>query len=606
MSSQTTALPKREEMDEAYTWDLKAIFQNEEAWEEEFAAVQQLLQQMTKFEGTLGDSSGQLYEALAMSDTIEERLSRVFVYAHMRYDQDTTNSYYQGLNDRAERLASEAGQAMSFLEPEILSIPEEKIQSFLQNHEGLALYKHALDELNQTRAHVLSPAEESLLAKAAEVTTAPANTFGLLNNADLNFPVIQDEEGEDIQITHGRLLRLLKSDDREVRKSAFFNVYQTYKTYENTFAGTLSGQVKRNLFYAKARNYSSAREAALSKNHIPEKVYDQLVETVNEHLHLLHRYVQLRKRVLKVDELHPYDLYTTLVKDADMDVTYERAQELIVNGLAPLGDTYVNRLKEGFQDRWIDVYENEGKRSGAYSSGAYGTKPYILMNWQDDVNSLFTLAHELGHSLHSYYTNEHQPSTYSGYTIFVAEVASTLNEMLLNQYLLEQTENIKQRMYLLNHFLEDFRGTVFRQTMFAEFEQLIHEKAEAGVPLTPDQLNQWYYELNEKYFGPDLVVDEDISLEWARIPHFYMNFYVYQYATGFSAAAALSKQVLEEGQPAVERYLSFISSGRSNYSIDLLKKAGVDMTEKAPIEQAMKVFEETLEEMERLIEQVDS
>ena len=398
------------------------------------------------------------------------------------------------------------------------------------------------------------------------------------------------------------LLRFLESADPRVRRDAFKAVYETYGKFRNTFSSTLSGNVKKDNFYARVRNYSSARAAALSDNNIPESVYDNLVSTINEHLPLLHRYVKLRKKVLGLDELHMYDLYTPLVKDVKMEISYEEAKDMILKGLAPLGEEYVGILKEGFENRWVDVHENKGKRSGAYSSGAYGTNPYVLMNWQNNINNLFTLAHEFGHSVHSYYTRKTQPYPYGNYSIFVAEVASTTNESLLNDYLLNTIEDEQKRIYLLNHYLEGFRGTVFRQTMFAEFEHLIHQKAQNNEALTAESLTNDYYELNKKYYGTeDIIVDEEIGLEWSRIPHFYYNYYVYQYATGFSAAAALSKGILTEGDPAVERYIGFLKAGSSDYPIEVLKKAGVDMTSKKPVEDALKVFEEKLTELEKLL-----
>ncbi|SFE73659.1 oligoendopeptidase F [Alteribacillus iranensis] len=600
----TTSLPKREEIPEKWKWNLEDIFATDEDWEKEFEEIKNnLLPKMEDYKGKLGDSADSLYQGLATEHHIAERFGRLYTYAHMRSDQDAGNSYYQGLEDRAAGLAAKLGQAMAFVVPEILSLPEEKLRQFVKENDDLKTYEHTLDEINKQRPHILNESEEAILAQVSEVTSNPGNTFGMLNNADLKFPEIKDEEGNSVQVTHGRILRFFESDDRRVRKDAFEAVYSTYKKYRNTFASTLNGQVKKNLFNASVRNYDSARQAALHANHIPEVVYDQLVDTVNEHLPLLHRYVRLRKRVLELDEIHNYDLYTPLVKEVEMKIPYEKAQELVTEGLAPLGDDYVNTIKEGYKNRWIDVYENEGKRSGAYSSGAYGTMPYVLMNWQDNVNNLFTLAHELGHSMHSYYSRKHQPYHYSNYTIFVAEVASTVNEALLNDYLLKTMDDKKKKMYILNHFLEGFRGTVFRQTMFAEFEQLIHEKAANGEALTPDVLEKEYYALNEKYFGEDMTLDEDIALEWSRIPHFYMNFYVYQYATGYSAAAALTRQILEEGEPAVEKYLSFLQSGSSDYPIEVLKKAGVDMTSPEPIREAMKLFEQTLHEMEELLDQ---
>ncbi|ANB60947.1 oligoendopeptidase F [Anoxybacteroides amylolyticum] len=594
-------LPKRSEIPVEETWRLEDIFPTDEAWEQEFQQVKNMIPKLCDYQGRLGESADVLYEALQYQDELSMRIEKLYTYAHMRYDQDTTNSFYQGLNDRITGLYSEASSVMAFIVPEILAIDETKIQSFLAEKEELKLYEHALDEINRQRPHVLSAQEEALLAQAAEIMAASSNTFGMLNNADLKFPAIIDENGDEVEVTHGRYLRFLESEDRRVRHDAFKAVYETYGKYKNTFASTLSGAVKKDNFFARVRRYESARHAALSNNNIPESVYDNLVETINKNLHLLHRYVRLRKKVLGVDELHMYDLYAPLVKEVKMEITYEQAKDYLLKGLMPLGNEYINIVKEGLENRWVDVRENVGKRSGAYSSGAYGTNPYILMNWQDNVNNLFTLAHEFGHSVHSYYTRKTQPYPYGSYSIFVAEVASTCNEALLNDYLLETIDDEKKRLYLLNHYLEGFRGTVFRQTMFAEFEHMIHQKAQVGEALTADSLTSMYYELNKKYFGNDIVVDEEIGLEWARIPHFYYNYYVYQYATGFSAATALSKQILEEGKPAVDRYIEFLKAGSSDYPIEVLKRAGVDMTTAQPIQEACDVFAQKLEEMEQLL-----
>lgn len=603
MAEQTAVkkLQERKDISAEDTWRLEDIFPSDDAWEKEFQEVKGMIGKIQDFEGTLSKTAENLYEALQYQDAISSRLGKLYTYAHMRYDQDTTNSFYQGLNDRATNLYTQVASALSFAVPEILTMKEEEIAKFLQEHDELSLYKHSLDEINRQRPHVLSAKEEALLAEASEVLSASSNTFGMLNNADLTFPSVKDENGEEVEITHGRYIRFLESENQEVRKNAFKAVYETYGKYKNTFASTLGGTVKKDNFQAKVRNYDSARQSALSNNNIPETVYDNLVNTVNKNLHLLHRYVELRKKVLGVEELHMYDLYTPLIKDVKMAVTYDEAKEYILKGLTPLGEEYSEILKEGFENRWVDVQENKGKRSGAYSSGTYGTNPYILMNWQDNVNNLFTLAHEFGHSVHSYYTRKTQPYPYGNYSIFVAEVASTCNEALLNDYLLKTIDDDKKRLYLLNHFLEGFRGTVFRQTMFAEFEHKIHELAQSGEALTSDLLTETYYELNKKYFGDSIHIDEEIGLEWARIPHFYYNYYVYQYATGYSAATALSKQILEEGQPAVDRYLEFLKAGSSDYPIEVLKKAGVDMTQSTPIEEACKVFEEKLKEMEELL-----
>ena len=601
--SKVKKLPSRSEIKVEDTWKLEDIFASDDAWEKEFEEVKALISQMEKFKGKLGESAQTLYDALQEQDELTMRVSKLYTYAHMRYDQDTTNSFYQGLNDRIKTLYTQIASALSYVTPEILSIEESKIKQYMAEHKELKLYAHALDEITRERPHILSESEEALLAQASEVLGSSSNTFGMLNNADLEFPSIKDENGEEVEITHGRYIRFLESSNRRVREEAFKAVYETYGKFKNTFASTLSGTVKKDNFSARVRHYNSARHSALSTNNIPEEVYDNLVKTVNDNLHLLHRYIDLRKKVLGIEELHMYDLYTPLVKDVKMEVTYEEAKDYILKGLKPLGEDYLNVLKEGFENRWVDVHENKGKRSGAYSSGTYGTNPYILMNWQDNVNNLFTLAHEFGHSVHSYYTRKTQPYPYGDYSIFVAEVASTCNEALLNDYLLKTIDDEKQRLYLLNHYLEGFRGTVFRQTMFAEFEHDVHVRAQNGEPLTPELLTKLYYDLNKKYFGDNLVIDEEIGLEWARIPHFYYNYYVYQYATGFSAAAALSKQILEEGDAAVERYVGFLKSGSSDYPIEVLKKAGVDMTTSQPIEEALAVFEEKLTEMERLLNQ---
>lgn len=595
-------LPPRNEVATEDTWRLEDIFANDEVWEKEFNEVKSLLPGVQEYQGKLGESADQLYNALQLQDKLLERLGRLYTYAHMRYDQDTTNSFYQGFDDRIKNLYSQAGSALAFIVPEILAVDEQKIKGFLAEKEELKLYEHALEEINLQRPHVLSAEQEALLAEASEVMSSPSNTFGMLNNADLEFPSIKDENGEEVEITHGRYIRFLESEDRRVREDAFKAVYKTYGSFKNTFASTLSGNIKKDNFNARVRKYDSARHAALSANNIPESVYENLVNTVNDNLHLLHRYVKLRRKVLGLEKLHMYDLFTPLVKNVKMEIPYSEAKDYVLKGLAPLGEEYNNVLKEGFENRWVDVHENKGKRSGAYSSGTYGTNPYILMNWQDNVNNLFTLAHEFGHSVHSYYTRKTQPYPYGNYSIFVAEVASTCNEALLNDYMLKTIDDEQKRLYLLNHYLEGFRGTVFRQTMFAEFEHMIHMKAQNNEALTADSLTKDYYELNKKYFGDeDIEIDEEIGLEWSRIPHFYYNYYVYQYATGFSAATALSKQILEEGQPAVERYLDFLKAGSSDYPIEVLKKAGVDMTSSKPIEEALKVFEEKLNEMEAML-----
>ncbi|WP_102336132.1 oligoendopeptidase F [Salimicrobium jeotgali] len=599
---QTKELPKREDVAEERTWKLEDIFETDEKWYEEFEQLKKEVEKIPPFENTLGNSAERLYELFDFQDRFMQRLGKLFTYAHMRSDQDTTNAYYQEMNTKAETLLTEASQAMSFIVPEILALPEGTVDKFLEEYEPLKLYEHTLNEIIRQKEHILSEKEEKLLAGFSEIAGAPAQTFGALNNADLTFPSINDEKGNEVDVTHGRYINFLKSDNRKVREDAFRAMYDTFGSFKNTFASTLSANVKKNNFKATVRNYRSAREAALDSNKIPETVYDNLIEAVHDRLDLMHRYVRLRKRVLGLDEVHMYDLYTPLVKDVGMKITFEEAQSKVIEALRPLGEDYTAKLEEGFKNRWIDVEENKGKRSGAYSSGHYGTNPYILMNWQDNVDNLFTLAHELGHSLHSYYTHQHQPYRYGNYSIFVAEVASTTNEALLNDYMVEQTDDEKEKLFLLNNYLEGFRGTVFRQTMFAEFEHEIHRREQEGEALTAERLTEIYYDLNKKYFGDDAFIDEDIGLEWARIPHFYMGYYVYQYATGYSAATALAKQIQEEGASAVERYKDFLKAGSSDYPIEVLKKAGVDMTSKQPVLEALDVFEQKLDEMERLLE----
>ena len=597
-----TELLTREQVALEDTWRLEDIFATDEAWEQEFLAVSALIEDVTQYAGRLEESAATLLAALQSRDVLYRRTMKLYTYAHMRYDQDTTNSFYQAMNGRIQSLAATISSELAYFTPELLLIEEAKLARFMAENEDLALYRQHLAEIAKERPHTLPKEQEALLAQLSEVTSASSQTFGMFNNADLSFPIIQDEEGKDVRLTHGNYIKMLESKDRTVREAAFKAMYETYGNFKNTFASTLIGQVKRDNVNARIRNYDSARQAAMAANFIPENVYDQLVDTINANLPLLHRYVALRKKVLGVDELHMYDLFTPLVAEVDMPMPYETAKDILVKSLAPLGEGYQAVVTEGLKNRWVDVRENKGKRSGAYSSGTYGTNPYILMNWQDNVNNLFTLTHEFGHSVHSYYTRKNQPYIYGDYSIFVAEVASTCNEELLNDYLLQTVTDKNQRIYLLNLWLDGFRSTVFRQTMFAEFEHMIHKADQEGQALTAEAFTQMYYDLNKKYFGDAIVVDEEIGLEWSRIPHFYYNYYVYQYATGQSAAVSLSKQILEEGEPAVKRYINnFLKAGCSDYPINVLQAAGVDMSTAKPIEDACAVFAARLEELEQLI-----
>ncbi|WCK56827.1 oligoendopeptidase F [Aneurinibacillus sp. Ricciae_BoGa-3] len=596
-------LPKRSEIPAEMKWKLEELFSTDQAWEEQFQQVNKLVDEMKEFQGRLAQSPEELASALKIYEKLGLAMERVYVYARMRRDEDNANTTYQALTDRAASLSVALSSAISFLVPEILGMPADKLNIFIKSEE-LKDYTFFLEEIKRQKEHVLSAEEERIIAQAGELAQAPQNIFGMINNADISFPVIKDEKGEEVQISHGRYLQLMENQDRDVRKAAFEGLYDTYKKQKNTLAATLNASVKKDVFYARVRKYPSALAAALDNDNIPVDVYTNLIKAVRDNLPAMHRYVALRKKLLGVDELHMYDLYVPMVKEVDFTVEYSKAMELVQKGLAPLGEEYIDVLKEAFASGWIDVHENEGKTSGAYSWGAYGTHPYVLLNYHNNVNNLFTLAHEMGHAMHSYYSDKNQPYLYAQYKIFVAEVASTCNESLLMDYMLKVTEDPRKKMYLLNYYLEQFRGTIYRQTMFAEFEKIIHEKVEAGEALTPETLCSIYRGLNVDYYGPDMVIDPDIDMEWSRIPHFYNEFYVYQYATGFSAATALSQQILKEGQPAVERYLSFLKSGGSDYPIELLRKAGVDMAKPEPVVQALQVFAGVLDEMEKLAEQL--
>ncbi|GLV56441.1 oligoendopeptidase F [Dictyobacter sp. S3.2.2.5] len=592
---------KREEIPTEYTWNLESIYTQDDGWESDFQHIQQRLPALEALKGTLAQSGSALLKVLQTRDEITEALEKLYVYASMRKDEDTTNSKYLAMADRAMQLFVRTSTVAAFIEPEILALPQETLNQYIQQTPGLDLYNVQLQDLNRKRPHVRSAEVEAVLAAAGEISDAPDSIFSMIDNADLKLPVIRNEEGEEVELTQGNYLTFIRSKDRRVRKDAFEALHGTFLKQRNTIAATLAAQVKTDIFYTRQRNYSSSRERALSRYNIPESVYDNLITTVSEHIPLLNRYMKLRKRILQLDELHMYDLYTPIVEETTDAITYGQARDTIIQALAPLGENYISILKDGFSKRWIDVFETPGKRGGAYSGGAYGTQPFILLNFQEKRESMFTLAHELGHSMHSYFTRSNQPYQYGDYTIFVAEVASTLNEGLLTEYLLKNTDNKAVRISILNHALEDIRATLFRQTMFAEFEQQIHSQAENGEALTADTLTSLYRGLNEKYYGGEAVIDNLIGIEWARIPHFYYNFYVYQYATGISAASALVQQILNEGQPAVERYLKFLSSGSSNYSIDLLRNAGVDMTTPEPVRQAFQLFETHLSQMEELL-----
>ncbi|HGH4039334.1 oligoendopeptidase F [Enterococcus sp. C76] len=597
-------LPKREELPENLTWDLTKIFSSDQEFDEKYLELSEKLKKSEKYKGTLDQGASQFLDAIEFVLSVYRQTEIIYVYAHLKNDQDTGNTEYQALYARASSLFSKVSEAVSWFEPEILQLSDERIWQYFKEEPKLEVYRHYIQQIVDNRAHVLSADQESLLAGAGEIFEASSDTFAVLNNADLVFPTIEGENGEKVQLSHGVYGQLLESTDRSVREAAFKGLYSVYEQFRNTFASTLSTHIKGHNFKAKVRNYSSAREASLSNNHIPESVYDTLVAVVNKHLPLLHRYMELRKRLLEVEKLHMYDLYTPVLGEAPITFTYEEAKEKALEALKPMGEEYMTIVEKAFSERWIDVVENKGKRSGAYSSGSYDTNPYILLNWHDTLDQLFTLVHEMGHSVHSYFTRSNQPYVYGDYSIFLAEIASTTNENILTEYLLETEKDPRVRAYVLNHYLDGFKGTIFRQTQFAEFEHFMHTEDEKGVPLTSEYLSDSYGKLNAKYYGPAVEEDPEIKFEWSRIPHFYYNYYVFQYSTGFSAASALAKRILSQEPDALENYLAYLKAGNSDYPVEVMKKAGVDMTQAAYIEDAMSMFEQRLNELEELIDRL--
>ena len=590
---------KREDIDEQYKWKLEDIYSSDALIEEDFKRVKDLLPQEQDIKSTLGKSAAHLKKALQWVEELERKAEKLYVYSRMRRDEDNGDSNYQAMFDRMEGLNIQVGSATSFMVPEIIAIPDNDIKSFMEDAD-LKLYQFYIEEVLRQKEHILSAAEERLLAMSADISIAPGNVFTMLNNADIKFPVIKNEKGEEVELTKGRYGSFMESSERRVRQDAFKGLYSSYSKLKNTLGATLGASIKKDVFYARARQYPSALEASLDQDNVPVEVYNRLIESVHANLGHMYRYMDLRKRLLKVDELHMYDIYTPLVQEFKMEMPYKKACELVLKGLSPLGQDYLALLEKGMKSGWIDVYENEGKTSGAYSWGSYDTHPYVLLNHDDKLDDVFTIAHEMGHALHTYYSDQAQPFIYSQYAIFVAEVASTVNESLLMDYLLKHSQSREEKMYLINHYLEEFRGTVYRQTMFAEFEKIIHEQTEKGQALTSQAFSNIYRDLNRLYYGENVVLDEEIDMEWARIPHFYSAFYVYKYATGFSAATALKQQILQEGQPAVSRYLNFLTTGGSDYPINLLQGAGVDLTTPQPVDDALDFFGHLVDEMEKL------
>jgi oligoendopeptidase F len=581
------------------TWDLSSLFKTDAEWEKTFQSVKERLPQLAAIKGKLVESAHSLLSGYKLRDELGLAASKLYAYANMRLHQDTANGTYQALAQRAQTLSNEFSAASAFFTPEVLAVPQKELDKWVENEPELKLYKFKFDELNRKRPHIRSAEVEEVLAQAEEICQAPDNVYEQFSNADLELPVVADAAGKEIQLTQGNYVaRFLQSKDRGERERAFKAMLGTYNKFRNTFGSLYASQVKQDIFSARARHYQSSQQAALDSINVPTSVYDTLIDTVHANLPKLARYLKLRKQLLGVSELHMYDLYVPIVKQVEDKWGWKQAQETVFKALAPLGPDYVSALTKGIGNRWVDVLENKGKRSGAYSWGAYGSNPYMLLNWQGNMDSMFTFAHEAGHSMHSFYTWNNQPYPYGNYSIFVAEVASTCNEALLRHHLLNTLTDKSVRLLVINDALEGFRTTLYRQTLFAEFEREAHARAEAGEALTPDLLCKIFKALNDKYYGTVCTVDQEIENEWMRIPHFYSSFYVYQYATGISAATALAEQIMEEGAPAVKRYLRFLSSGSSDYSINLLRDAGVDLSSPAPIQQALNTFDKYLDEFE--------
>lgn len=587
----------RNEVEDIYKWKIEDLFQDDNKWQKSYEEIEKEIPKLSAYKGIL-EIGDLLIECLNLNDRIGQKVESLYVYANLKAHEDSTNTFYQGLSDRADKLIVKYQSTVSYIEPEILELDSKQLLEYIENDNNAKIYMHFIKNILRNKIHILSSDKEEMLAQIYEIEQAPENIFSMLNNADISFPEIKNSDDIFTPLTHGKYASFLENTDRRVRKDAFEAYYDTYYKQKNTLAAIYNSSVKKDAFNARIRNFSSSLEGSLFGTKVPIDVYKNLISTVNKYLPLMHRYVDLRKKRLNLSELHMYDLYTPIVENVDIYKDYDSAKETILEALIPLGKDYINTLKSGLENGWVDIYENKGKRSGAYAWGSYGCHPFVSLNYDNTVNSMFTLAHEMGHAMHSHYTWSSQPYIYSGYTIFVAEVASTVNEALLMEHLFKSTEDKTQKQYLINYFMEQFKGTLFRQTMFAEFELITHEAVENGEPLTFDSLCKIYRQLNKKYYGNNIIIDDRIDWEWARIPHFYNAFYVYQYATGYSAAISLSRKILNEN--GTEKYLEFLKGGSSDYSINLLKNAGVDMSSSEPVISAMKVFENLISQMEIL------
>ncbi len=596
---QNEALKTRDEVEINYTWKLEDLYASDQEWENEYKSLKANIEKTKKFKGTLASSSENLLTAMDTIYKVYEKSEKLFVYAHMRRDQDNGNSTYQALTDRAMALSVELDTAVSYMLPELTEMGD-KLLSMAATLPGLNKYKHMFENIVRQKEHILDEKSEELLAKMGEVAEAPKTIYSMLNNADMTFGTVKLEDGTEVALSHGRYIMLMENENRDIRKNTFETYYKSYEQLKNTYAATFNSSIKKDAFYAKARNFESAMDAALFEDNVPKEVYDNLLAVIHDNIDALHEYMDVKKDALKLEEMHMYDIYAPLHSGVEVGYTYDQAQEIVLKALACLGDEYVSVLKKGFDQRWIDIYENVGKTSGAYSWGAYDTHPYVLLNYQKTLDNVFTIAHEMGHAMHSYYSNLANPFATAGYKIFVAEVASTVNEVLLTRYLLSITKEKSKRTVILNHFLDQYRTTVFRQAMFAEFEKIVHEKAANGDTLTLETLQQIYVDLNKFYQGENVVIDDQIKMEWARISHFYNSFYVYKYATGFLSAIAIADGITNKKAGAVEKYLEFLHSGGSDYPIELLKIAGVDLTKKESLSDTLKTFKQIIDQLEIL------